>query len=302
MEKNAAKHFVLQLGSLISLYLSLSFLLVLLFGLVNIKFPDAAEGSWAIESASSAIRIGIAMAIVFFPTYLLVTRAVNKNRRAADSGSYLGLTRWLIYLSLLVGGGALLVDLVVVIMTFLEGEITQRFILKAVAVLVVIGAAFHYYLLDARGYWLKHEQKSILFAIGTIVVTLVALAYGFMNIKSPVEVRERRLDDAQVQDLQQIQSLLQEYVFVNNALPATLEALPTAIPLPQAPEDRPAYEYRLTERGFALCATFATATPSEEYYGSYARPVEEKGVILNPDSWQHPSGSYCFERIVTLAE
>ncbi|MEN9922388.1 MAG: hypothetical protein RL097_665, partial [Candidatus Parcubacteria bacterium] len=39
MENHTAKHFVLQLGSLASLYLSLSFLLVLLFGVINLIFP-----------------------------------------------------------------------------------------------------------------------------------------------------------------------------------------------------------------------------------------------------------------------
>jgi hypothetical protein len=37
----------------------------------------------------------------------------------------------LVYLSLLVGGGVLLGDLVAVILAFLNGEITTRFILKA---------------------------------------------------------------------------------------------------------------------------------------------------------------------------
>ena len=126
MEHNTAKHFVLQLGSLVSLYLSLTFLLVLLFGAINIIFPDAADYVWEVESAQSQIRIGIAMVIVFFPTYLLITRIVNQARRKEQNGAYLGLTKWLIYLSLLVGGLVLLIDLVVVIMTFLEGEISER--------------------------------------------------------------------------------------------------------------------------------------------------------------------------------
>jgi uncharacterized protein YacL len=157
MENTTPKHFVLQLGSLISLYISLGFLLGLLFGIINLKFPDATEGYWALESASSAVRLGIAMVIVFFPTYLILTRLVNKLRRQEKNGSYLNLTKWLVYLSLLVGGGVLLGDLVAVIMTFLEGEITQRFIFKALAVLVVVGLAFHYYILDARGFWLAQN-------------------------------------------------------------------------------------------------------------------------------------------------
>ncbi len=188
MENHTARHFVLQLGSLASLYLSLSFLLVLIFGVINLAFPDATNGYWEIESAHQGVRIGFAMVIVFFPTYLILTRTVNKLRRTETSGAYLSLTKWLVYLSLLVGGGVLLGDLVTVIMTFLEGEITQRFILKAAAVFVVIGAAFHYYILDARGFWLKNEAKSVQFAYGAIAVVIASLAYGFTSIEAPTEV------------------------------------------------------------------------------------------------------------------
>jgi hypothetical protein len=98
VENHTAKHIVLKLGSLASLYLSLSFLLVLLFGLINLLFPEVADTVYAAESASSDVRLGIAMTIVFFPTYLLLTRMVKQTRRKGGKGSYLGLTKWLIYL------------------------------------------------------------------------------------------------------------------------------------------------------------------------------------------------------------
>lgn len=301
MENNTAKNFVLQLGSLVSLYLSISFLLVLLFGLINLIYPDATEGSWALDDASSSVRIGIAMTLVFFPTYLILTRMVNKARRQDAQATYLGLTKWLIYLSLLVGGLALLIDLVIVIMTFLEGEITQRFIFKAAAVVVVVGAAFHYYLLDAKGFWLKNEQKSIMFAIGALVVVLTSLGFGFSHIQTPAEVRERKLDTTQITDLQNIQWRIQDYISLNNAIPANLEVMDSKVPLVSAPEGRPAYTYIVTESGFKLCATFMTESKPDEF--SYARvmPVDETGkvmTIINPDNWEHGTGEVCFERVV----
>lgn len=150
MNNHTAKHFVLQLGSLIALYLSIAFFLVLSFGVINLSFPDALAGVWEIESAASSVRLGFAMVLVFFPTYLVLTRLVNTNRRGSNDHSYLNLTKWMIYLSLLVAGITLLVDLAVVIMGLLEGELTMRFILKALAVAVVTGAAFLYYIKDAQ--------------------------------------------------------------------------------------------------------------------------------------------------------
>ncbi len=297
MENHTAKHFVLQLGSLISLYLSLSFLIVLLFGIINVLFPDAAEGYWAIESATTNIRLGIAMVTVFFPTYLVLTRLVNTARRSEATSAYLILTKWLIYLSLLVGGGVLLGDLVAVIMAFLDGELTQRFILKAVTVLVIVGAAFYYYLQDARGYWLKEEKKSIYFGAGAALIALVSVIYGFTHIETPAAVREMKLDEKQITDLQDIQSRILNYYDLNAALPATLADLPETTPLPEAPEDRDAYTYSLTSKGFELCATFSYPTTGDQYtYPSY---VDEKALIKNTEDWRHTDGEFCFERVVT---
>jgi|AntRauTorckE6833_2_1112554.scaffolds.fasta_scaffold01860_3 hypothetical protein len=302
MENHTAKHFVLQLGSLASLYLSLSFLTLLLFSLINILLPDAADSVWQYESAQGTARLGIAMVIVFFPTYLILTRLVNRSRRKNPKGTYLGLTRWLIYLSLLVGGAVLLGDLVALIMTFLEGEITERFIFKASSLLVVIGSAFTYYLLDARGYWIKNERKSIIFGLASVIVVIAIVIFGFMNIGSPSEVREAKLDQIQVNDLREIQWRVQEHIMTNDGtLPATIEDVYDEIAVPTAPEDRPAYSYEVTEQGFNLCATFSSESRTNDIY-SHARPIspsdEIRHVITNPDNWEHGVGEICFERVV----
>ena len=262
-------------------------------------FPDAINGYWETESAHSNVRIGIAMVIVFFPTYLVLTRLVNNLRRTEKDGAYLSLTKWLVYLSLLVGGGVLLGDLVAVIMTFLDGEITQRFILKALAVLIVVGAAFYYYILDARGFWLKNEQKSVMFAMGALVAVIASLGFGFANIETPAAVREQKLDATQVSDLQQIQWRVQDYAMTNKKLPESLDQLGEPA-VQTAPEDRTAYRYNVTSEGFELCATFSQeSTAAEMMYQGASMPVDTKMMIQNPDNWQHGTGETCFKRVVS---
>ena len=297
MENQTPKHFVLQLGSLISLYISLGFLLSLLFGIINLKFPDATEGYWALESASSAVRLGIAMVSVFFPTYFILTRLVNKLRRQEKNSSYLSLTKWLVYLSLLIGGGVLLGDLVAVIMTFLEGEVTQRFIFKALAVLIVVGLAFHYYILDARGFWLKNESKSVMFGYGALLGVFLSVAFGFSYIETPAQVREMKLDEKQITDLQSIQWRIQEVLATSSTTPASLADIYGEFEVPVAPEGRPAYVYAPTDKGFKLCATFSrdSVNPSE----TFASPTYAPDMIIkNPDNWSYKAGEYCFERVV----
>lgn len=296
--ENTAKNFALQLGSLVSLYVTIVGLIILLFSVITVHYPDAAQGYWEIESAQTSIRFGIAMLIVFFPTYLILTRLVNNVRRN-EHGTYLMLTKWLIYLSLLVGGAAILGDLVSVINGYLEGELTIRFALKALSFFVVIASAFVYYLFDAKGYWQTHEQESITYGIGATILVIAGLTLGFMNTQTPSEVRDYRLDSTQVNDLMLIQSNIESSYNTKNALPDSIEDAFGGIEMPTSPENRDAYEYRTTgATSYELCATFAyESSKSEQMQFSEPMYVGDMGIKGN-NNWTHGEGHWCFTRNV----
>ena len=293
--ENTAKNFALQLGSLISLYISIGSLITLLLSVITIIYPDQASYYWEQESASASIRIAIAILIVFFPTYILLTRLVNNIRRI-EHGVYLTLTKWLIYLSLLVGGGVLLGDLVAVIMSFLNGELSIRFVLKALTILLVVTTAFLYYLADARGYWQTHEKESIRYAMVVAVCVIGAIVFGFLHTQSPAEVRAINLDRNQITDLQNIQSHIESYSALNGTLPLSLNDAFNGLAVPTAPDTRNAYTYtKKSSSSFSLCAEFAY--PSITSTEVYATPVmKEPYAIKNPNNWDYSAGIWCFER------
>ncbi len=298
-ENNTARNFVLQLGSLITLYLSVGFLIMLLYAIINLQFPDATENYWQIEQAGESVRFAFAMLVVFFPTYLVLTRKVNNIRRKEEDRTHHGLAKWLIYLSLLVGGVVLLGDLVAVIYNFLEGELTTRFLLKALVILVVVGSVFYYYLQDVKGYWMSEEKKSVTYGAVMTVVVVASLVLGLFYTETPSEVRELKLDEKQLTDLQDIQWQIDNYIRLNENLPESLSDI-DSIKIPTAPEDREDYSYQMTDNGFELCATFAQ--PSNESLTSIARPIypDVGAVIVNPNDWDHDAGRVCFERRVDL--
>lgn len=294
MKTNTPKNFVIQLGSLITLYVSLTALLILVFGIINLKFPDELEYYGTAENVRESMRMAIAMLIVFFPTFLVLTRLSNQNRRREDAGEYTVLAKWLVYLSLLIGTGVVLGDLVTVIIYFLNGEITTRFILKALAIAVVVGGALTYYILDTRGYFKKREQQSIQFGIGAGILVVIALVYGFMNIETPTEVREMKLDDQQVSDLQDMQWRVEEYYRVEKALPGDISVLYEGAIPPQAPSDRAPYQYNIIdETSYELCANFVHDSQTAGNYRSIASPLTKDNY-----NWDHGTGSKCFKRVV----
>ncbi len=297
MEHKTPQRVVLQLGAMIAMYVSVSFLLTLLFGIINSVYPDDADTYWNIEQATESVKLGIAMLVVFFPTLIILTRLSNNARRQENSITYTVLTKWVLYLSLLVGGFVLLGTLVTVIYTFLNGELTTRFIMKAGSMIGVVGIAFHYYLLDARNYWQTREDRSIMFGIGAIIAVCVALAFGFRYIETPTTAREMRLDETQVSDLQNIQWQITSYLELSSStLPVTLEEAYADMEVPTAPEGRDAYSYEITDKGFKLCATF-----SRDYTNGFVDAVatfDQSMPIKNADNWNYQAGRYCFERVV----
>jgi hypothetical protein len=98
--ENTPRNVIVQLGSLIALYLSVTFFLTLVFGMINLIYPDAADTYYEIENATDSVRLGIAMVVVFFPAFIALTRVttcITKTRKrkflyARNPLAYLSLT------------------------------------------------------------------------------------------------------------------------------------------------------------------------------------------------------------------
>lgn len=150
-KKVSPKDVFLHLLMIVTLYASAASITTLLFQYINLNFPDLLEGGYyAIESARGAIRWAIAMLVVVFPTYLLTTRFLEKEYALNPEKRDLRIRKWLIYFTLFVTALIAIGDLVSLIYTFLGGEITVRFVLKVISVLLVVGSIFYYYFADIK--------------------------------------------------------------------------------------------------------------------------------------------------------
>jgi uncharacterized membrane protein YciS (DUF1049 family) len=301
MENQTSKQFALQLGALVTLYTSVIFLILLLFSTVNIIWYDVASFYWERLGEEQTIRLSIASLLVFFPAYLFLTRKVNVSRRESNNAQYVSLTRWLIYLSLLLGGVVILTDFATVIFNFLNGEITTRFLLKSLILLAIIGFTFHYYLRDIKGYWLANEKASLLQAGIAIVVILSSIVFGYSKISGPEVVRALKIDEKQLSDLQLIQNKIELYVQTNNKLPNSLEELYAGMDIPST-EGRPDYTYSVFDQKFSLCANFAYDANNQNTTTHYIGEVKieslpgEEYKITNYHNWDYKAGNFCFER------
>ena len=121
----------------------------LVFELINRAFPDLAEGSLDTYSLS-AMRRAIAALVVAFPIYLILSFRVASAIRRDPTKRGSRIRKWLTYMTLFIAASVLIGDFTAVIYSLLSGDLTVRFILKAITVIVIAGAIFGFYLWDLR--------------------------------------------------------------------------------------------------------------------------------------------------------
>lgn len=295
------RDFFLYLLAIIALYLCVWQLISLHFDIINYLFPDPLE--YYYTGAFDSIRWSISMLFVVFPIYLGVTWFLRKDAIAHPEKLEMRVRKWLLYLTLFVASITIIADLVTLMYTFLNGELTTRFVLKVFVVLVVIGAVFAYYVWDLRHEVKKKDKPSKLLAIAASLIVIASMVGGFFVIGTPAQQRMQRFDDQRIGNLQDIQYQVVSYWQRKGTLPATLSELKDDISgytAPVDPETGEAYSYSVKgSLNFELCATFSRASLGAESGETSAikTPYSGRGDPYS-DNWNHPAGKACFDRTI----
>lgn len=297
--KVTPKDFFLTVATIAALYASLVSLITLLFEYIDRLVGDPLQYGYY-DPYSGGIRVALSTLIVIFPVYLYFTRVLNTDIRANPDKKDLWVRRWLHMLTVFLAGLTMIVDLIVLLNTFLGGEeVTAAFLLKVVVIFAVAGGVLWYYLKDIRGYWEQHERTSV--RIGYIVAAVVALLViaGFFIMGSPYEQRMMRYDSERINALQSIQYMITDYYRTKQTLPETLEALNDPLVgnhVPVDPETNARYVYHKTGAlTFELCATFARESLKDASAKAQASTYVQPELDTN---WQHDVGEACFARTI----
>lgn len=302
--KTTAKDFVLWAGAMASLYAGVVAFISLVFSYINQAFPNPVSDQYYYGPYSTDISYETASLIVLTPVFLILMRLIRRDIAADASKSDIWVRRWALFLTLFLAGATMVIDLIVALNTFLQGEeMTTGFILKVLTVLLVAGLGFLHFLADMRGYWEKEPARARMVNYGVGILVLVTIIAGFFIIGTPGEIRKQKQDTIRVQNLQDIQWRVVNYWQQKESLPANLDELHDPISysnLPTDPVTHEPYAYRTTGNlSFELCATFALPGDSM-MYGDSPRPVDISAVApkVMEDSWKHDAGETCFERTI----
>lgn len=309
--KTTAKDFFIYLATVALLYVSFGSLLNLLFNYINYYFPDILTDSYYYyDPYTAAVRFSLAVLIILFPVFWFATYYINKDLRAYPEKQELAIRKWLLYLTVFVAVAIVIGDLVVLVNTFLNGEITTRFILKVLAVLVLTGFTLLYYTWDLKGKYVEKPMLGRSLGIVAAIIVFASIVGGFFVIGSPQSQRMIRFDQQKISDLQSIQWQIVNYWQQKEKMPKGLADLTDPLSGFMIPKDKETgkdYEYLLGEgMSFKLCAEFNKESNERSYPDPYGG--KGGGIGLSESSypypggmdenWKHGVGYVCFERII----
>lgn len=271
----------------------------LLFEYIDTAFPNPVRDSYYYYDAyASNISYETASLIVLTPVFMILMRLIRRDIQVDSSRGETWIRRWALFLTVFLAAVAMVVDLIVALTTFLQGEeVTVAFLLKVLAVLLVAGAGFIHFYSDIRGYWQREPMKArmVNYAVGVLV--LVTILAGFFIVGTPQQIRRMKQDAIRVQDLQSIQWQVLDFWQQRERIPMTLEEMKDPISnnvIPVDPRTGKTYEYKKTgDMSFELCATFADEGGTIPAIERYSEPAG-----LLEDNWQHEAGNVCFSRII----
>lgn len=299
IKRNLPRDVFLHLFAIVALYWSAISFITLCWQYINYFFPDISRMGYGYESYLGPIRFSVSSLVIIFPLFILASWGLNKIYKSEVAVRDSKIRKWLIYLTLFIASLVIVGDLVTVIYSFLGGDITIRFILKALSVLVVAGAIFGYYLDDVRRSEPSYRAKY--FAYTSIVIVFVLVVGAFFIVGSPKQARLFQIDEQRIMDLQGVQYQIVNYWQKKNELPKNLSDLNDSISgysVPQDPETGASYEYNIKdEKGlvFELCAIFNLENKNS---GKMGYPYAYSPYNEMSDNWSHGQGKTCFERVI----
>ncbi len=251
------------------------------FDLIEAWVPDATVDRFNGFVIGSISR-ELASIIVAFPAFIWATRSILRDQMENPDKAESAVRRWVSNIGLLLTALVFLGDLIAFVTSLLQGELTTRFALRCLVVLVLAGAVFLYY---SRGLGKSRTLPPIMwhrmFAGCAGLAMVLTLGFGFWSTGSPSSVRVLNEDNRRVRDLYDLTVQIENKRY-SGGLQGPPASLADVALTASDPFSGQAYEYRrLDGERYQVCAEFRAASPTAS----------------GPPAlfWAHPAGRKCFD-------
>ena len=296
-----AFYYLLSLVALIFIGIAVG---LIAFGIIDKSIIDPLNNIY-FSNGDNSLRFAISALLIAGPIYyyslFLINRGLKRNELKIDSQ----IRKWLTYFIILVSILIILGVFISIINNFLEGELSLKFFLQSLSMLLISGLVFSYYFHDIKteDRNLAKKMKKIFLGLSLIFVGAAFISVWFF-VESPKEARMRRLDQNLLNNINTLENSVNSFYTDNGTLPEDISELKnTNYYFEQNsfidPETGVPIEYKKTgDKSFEFCATFrmsananninsrATTMPT---YGPFDRNSYEAGYnCLKGNLWSEP--------------
>ncbi|MCK5510153.1 hypothetical protein KAI65_01230 [Candidatus Parcubacteria bacterium] len=291
-QQNNAKFAFFYMLSLFSLIFMAIAVGMIIFQIINKEIVDIIT-DYRGRYEPDALKSGISSLIIATPIFFITMRQIYKNLFLGILDKDSAIRKWLSYFILFVSSVVMIIWLIMTINSFLDGELTFKFFLKALTALAIAASIFTFYFYDIKRKEVKEKKDLIIriyFYASLIVIISVFIASLFV-VESPMETRNRKTDEAVLNDFNSIDNAVQNYFREKERLPESLTILKDEFPYIteddlKHPSSNENYAYnKLEDKKYELCASFLTSNISDTDLNGF-----------NKEMWPHDSGAQCLSR------
>ena len=157
MEKQNAKFAFFYMLSLVALVFTSVSAGMIIFQIINKTIADdlsLAPGGFS----QDALRFAISAIIIAAPIYFVMMRLINKSLLTGKLEKESGVRKWLTYFILLVSAVVMIGWFIATVGSFLNGELTTKFILKSLTSILISALIFSFYLYDISAKLPKYRR------------------------------------------------------------------------------------------------------------------------------------------------
>ena len=292
---NSAKFaffYMLSLASLVFMSIASG---MIIFQIINKNIIDVLEqfrGRYSPDQLKFAISALIISAPIFYVTMSRIYKSLFSGELDKDSE----IRKWLTYFILLVSSIVMIGWMIATINSFLDGELTTKFILKSITAIAIAAAVFTFYFYDIkREVEIGKKDKVIsIYFYASLIAVIAVFAASLFFVESPQETRNRKFDNAILDKFNQIDNAINSYSYENAKLPKSLDEL--AIEFSYLTEKdlidavtKKKFEYKIVSENFyELCAEFLTSNKDDE----------NNRYDYHKERWPHDSGYQCLKQKV----
>lgn len=332
--KTKAVDLFIYLGIFITLVTSVVNILEIIFAAIDKKFFDVLSSPYMGDIYNDSMRMAIASLCVMFPLYIILSWYTTRDIKKFLYKKDILVRKIMIYISIFVTLLTMVGTLVTAIYTYLGGELTIRFELKALAVLVVALIVFGYYYYSLkRNFETGNTYIPIAIGVSSSVIVVLSILWSISIIGTPKDMRARKIDATRLADISRLQQEILNRFQTVEKIPVSLNELTNAFQgysVPVDPLTKKEYGYKVIQQPvfslnyvtnkkelvtpaiFELCATFEiTRNINQRGESITASPIATGGIDPSFSAmnyyyegdqspfWNHGVGETCFKRVIS---